>query len=147
MRKVLTLVSVVFFLFSCNYSGGAGPNETGSLQIKERCAVFYIPGQGKQQQLKRDFGARDYDGIAAANLQYMQEAGQFLVKRNVKIVRTSQYNLEFVKHNGEVFTINLNRSKYAWEIFLFNGFDDPVKIDKTDIEEEYNNAGMAPRGN
>ena len=43
---------------------------------------------------------------------------------------------------AEVFPVNLNRSKYAWEIFLFNGFDDPVKIDITNIREEYEAAQM-----
>lgn len=148
MRRLLAAVSVIVFLFSCNYTGGAGPGETGALQVNGRCAVFYTPGPGKQRQLKHDFGAKDYDGIAAANLQYMHEAAQFLAQKQVKIIRTSQYKLNFVKHNGEVFSIDLNRSKYAWEIFLFNGFDDPAKIDITNIEEEYRNANMElPAGN
>jgi hypothetical protein len=143
MMKVLIAVAILFSLFSCNYTGGgAGSNETGKLEIKERCAVFYTPGPGKLHQLKVDFGAKDFDGIVAANQQYMNEARQFITQQKVKIVPTSQYKLDFVKRNGEVFSIDLNKSKYAWEVFLFNGFDDPVKIDVTNVQEEYRNAGM-----
>jgi len=142
MTKVLIAAAILFSLFSCNTGGGADSSETGMLEIKERCAVFYTPGPGKQRQLKADFGAKDFDGIAATNQQYMNEARQFITQQKVKIIPTSQYKLHFVKHNGEVFSIDLNKSKYAWEVFLFNGFDDPVKIDVTNVQEEYQNANM-----
>jgi len=112
------------------------------LQIKGRCAIFYTPGEDKMRQLKREFGEKSFPGIAATNEQYMNEARQFLTEKKVKIINTSQYELHFEKPNGEVYSVNLNRSKYAWEIFLFNGFDDPVKIDITNIREEYEAALM-----
>jgi len=94
------------------------------------------------RQLKREFGEQSFPGIAATNEQYMNEARQFLTEKKVKIINTSQYHLNFTKANGEVFPVNLNYSKYAWEIFLFNGFDDPVKIDLTNIRGEYEAAQM-----
>ena len=138
---------IVFALFlttclSCNYTGASGSEEAGTLQITGRCAVFYVPGKGKMNQLKREFGEKSFQGIANTNQQYMEEAKQFLTKEKVKILNTSQYKLNFVKTTGEVVPIDLNRSKYAWEIFLFNGFDDPVKIDITNIEDEYRDARM-----
>jgi len=142
MTKAFIAVAILFSLFSCNTGGGADSSETGMLEIKERCAVFYTPGPGKLRQLKNDFGAKDFDGIVAANQQYMNEARQFITQQKVKIIPTSQYKLNFVKHNGETFSIDLNKSKYAWEVFLFNGFDDPVKIDVTNVQEEYQNANM-----
>jgi hypothetical protein len=139
-RSILLAITAVFLLLSCNNAGQQG----GPLELKGRCAVFYTPGDAKMRQLKREFGEKSFNEIAATNEQYMNEARQFLTERKVKIINTSQYELNFVKPSGEVFPVNLNRSKYAWEVFLFNGFDDPVKIDITNIREEY---GAAQMGN
>ncbi|HEY0612113.1 MAG TPA: hypothetical protein VGD35_20710 [Chitinophaga sp.] len=138
-RSFLLAIACIFLLLSCN---NAGHQRGGPLQIKGRCAIFYTPGEDKMRQLKREFGEKSFPGIAATNEQYMNEARQFLTEKKVKIINTSQYELHFEKSNGEVFPVNLNRSKYAWEIFLFNGFDDPVKIDITNIREEYEAAQM-----
>jgi hypothetical protein len=136
-RSLLLVIAIVFSFLSCNNAGSGGP-----LDIKERCAVFYTPNEAKMRQLKREFGEKSFDGIVAANQQYMNEAKQYLDGKKVKIIPTSQYELNFVKRNGEVVTLNLNRAKYAWEIFLFNGVDDPVKIDITNVKEEYEAAQM-----
>jgi hypothetical protein len=137
-RSILLAIASVFLLLSCNNPGQQG----GPLQVKGRCAVFYTPGEAKMRQLKREFGEKNFNEIVAANEQYLNEARQFLTEKKVKIINTSQYELDFTKPNGEVFPVNLNRSKYAWEVFLFNGFDDPVKIDITNIKEEYEAAQM-----
>lgn len=136
-RSFLLAITVIFLLLSCN-AGQSG----GTLEVKEPCAVFYTPGDAKMHQLKREFGEKSFGEIAALNQQYLDEAKKFLTGHNVKIINTSQYKLSFHKRNGQVFPLNLNYSKYAWEIFLFNGFDDPVKIDITNIKEEYEAARM-----
>ncbi|KAA2244684.1 hypothetical protein F0L74_01545 [Chitinophaga agrisoli] len=141
-RLLMALAIILTTSLSCNYTGASGNEEAGVMRITGRCAVFYTPGRGKMGQLKRDFGEKSFQGIADANQQYMNEARQFLTSKQVKILNTSQFKLEFVKTTGEVVPIDLNRSKYAWEIFLFNGFDDPVKIDMTNIEDEYRDARM-----
>jgi hypothetical protein len=143
MTRFLIIGTIIFFLLSCNNNTGAsGSAATGPLKITGRCAVFYTPGEAKLRQLKNAFGEKDFPDIAAANQQYMEAARQFLTKQQVKIITTSNDQLLFVKGNGEQAPVNLNYSKYAWEIFLFNGFDDPVKIDMTNVEEEYQDAKM-----
>lgn len=137
-RSILLAIAFIFLMLSCNNTGQQG----GPLQVKGPCAVFYTPGEAKMRQLKREFGEKSFNEIAAANEQYLNEARQFLAEKKVKIINTSQYDLNFTKRNGEVFPVNLNRSKYAWEVFLFNGFDDPVKVDITNIREEYEAAQM-----
>ncbi|WP_298736693.1 hypothetical protein [uncultured Chitinophaga sp.] len=138
-RSFVLAIACIFLLLSCN---NGGHQAGGPLLVKGRCAVFYIPGEDKIRELKREFGEKDFPGIATTNEQYMNEARQFLTEKKVKIINTSQYELRFEKSNGDVYPVNLNRSKYAWEIFLFNGFDDPVKIDITNIREEFKAARM-----
>lgn len=138
MKRFFVLaIATIFFLLSCNTGQHGGP-----VTIKGRSAVFYTPGQAKLSQLKREFGEKSFGEIAALNEQYLNEARQFLAAKQIKIINTSEYKLNFVKPNGDVYPIDLNRSKYAWEIFLFNGFDDPVKIDITNIKEEFEAAQM-----
>lgn len=132
-------------LLSCNNVPGGGQTEqaaAAALQITGPCAVFYTPGENKQRVLKSEFGEKNFQGVADANLQYMNAARQFLTGEKVKIIPTSQPQLNFVKRNGQVVALNISRTKFAWEIFLFNGTDDPVKIDMTNVEEEYHNARM-----
>ncbi|GAA0528812.1 hypothetical protein [Chitinophaga japonensis] len=145
MKRFLLALAVIFSQLSCN-TAPSGAN-TAVLKITEPGAVFYTPNEYKLRQLQKEFGEKSYPGIAALNQQYMDSARQFLASRNVKIINTSQFRLEFVKKDGTVIPLDLNHSKYAWEIFLFNGIDDPVQVDKTNIREEYRAARMGKISN
>ncbi|ASZ10061.1 hypothetical protein CK934_03250 [Chitinophaga sp. MD30] len=108
----------------------------GILEVKGACAVVYIPGAGKMNELQQSFG-KDFKELSAANAAALQQARQYLRQQGMKILETSQYQLHFVKSNGTTLDINLNRPKYAWEIFLFDGKNDPIKANLTDIEAGY----------
>jgi hypothetical protein len=143
MIKWLVFFFTGALLLSCNNTPGGGQaKEAAGLQVTGPCAVFYTPDENRLQALQREFGEKNFKGVADANLSYMNEARQFLTAHQVKIIPTSQAQLNFVKRNGQALSLNLNRSKFAWEIFLFNGEDDPVRIDMTNIEEEFRNARM-----
>jgi len=140
MKRFLLALAVIFSLLSCN-SAPSGAS-SAVLRITGPGAVFYTPNEYRLRQLEKAFGKDSYPGIAALNQQYMDSARQFLTRQHVEIINTSQFRLEFVKKDGTVIPLDLNHSKYAWEIFLFNGIDDPVQIDKTNIREEYRAARM-----
>lgn len=108
----------------------------GVLEIKDACAVLYTPGTGKLNELQKSFG-KDFKELSAANAAALQQARQYLRQQGLKVLETSQYQLHFIKSNGASLDINLNRPKYAWEIFLFDGKNDPIKANLTDIEASY----------
>lgn len=67
------------------------------------------------------------DSTLAADSAYLATLG-------LKIISTSKTKLKFHKKNGEDITIDLMHQKYAWEIFLFDTYHDPIKADLSDIE-------------
>jgi hypothetical protein len=113
-----------------------------TLIVKEPAAVIFKPGGDKLRSLKAAFGEKGFPSMQTANSSTLSEDSAYLAGKGLKIITTSATQLQFIRPNGEVLHINLNHPKYAWEIFLFNGFSDPVKADLTDIEAAYQESGI-----
>lgn len=142
-RLFLFIVSTVL-LASCGQASEQRKtvDTTNTLIIKEPAAVVFRPGGDKLRSLKAAFGEKGFPSMQTANNNTLSEDSAYLAGKGVKIISTSATQLQFIRANGEVLYINLNHPKYAWEIFLFNGFGDPVKADLTDIETAYLESGI-----
>lgn len=144
MRKLFLFVFTALIYVACGQSqqSGNAAVSTDALAVKEPCAVIFRPAGDKLQSLKSAFGDKSFPGIFQFNNSTLAADSQLLASKGIKIITTSATQLQFVRKNGESLYINLNHAKYAWEIFLFNGFSDPVKADIADIEAALNEAGI-----
>lgn len=135
-RLVLFLFSAVL-LASCGQASEQSRNTIDTINtliVKGPTAVIFRPAGDKLRALKAAFGEKSFPSLQTVNDKTLLEDSTYLAGKGVKIVSTSATQLQFIRGNGEVLYINLNHPKYAWEIFLYNGYSDPVKADLTDIE-------------
>jgi hypothetical protein len=144
MTRLFLLIFTVITFGSCGQTSTdtTSSNNSSTLVIKEPCAVIFKPAGDKLQVMKSDFGEKNFSGIEVFNKSIITADSQFLASKGIKIITTSATQLQFVNRRGESQYINLNHAKYAWEIFLFNAFSDPVKADLGDIESAYEEAGF-----
>lgn len=145
MTRAFLFIFSVIILASC---GGAAEqssqtiDSTNVLIVRGQTAVLFRPAGNKLRSLKAAFGEKSFPSLQTANNNTLIEDSTYLASKGVKIVSTSATQLQFIRANGEVFYINLNHPKYSWEIFLYNGYSDPVKADLTDIEAAYLESGI-----
>lgn len=144
MTRLFLLIFTAIIFGSCGQAttDTTATNGSNTLAIKEPCAVIFKPAGDKLQSLKSDFGEKNFPAMAAFNKATITADSQFLASRGIKIITTSATQLQFIRRNGESQYLNLNHSKYAWEIFLFNAFGDPIKADLGDIESAFEEAGF-----
>jgi hypothetical protein len=142
MKRLLLFIFTAWVLVSCGQAPAGGNSDANVLVVSEPCAVIFIPGGDKLQSLQSDFGEKSFPGIFKFNTSTITADSQFLASKGIKIIRTSATQLKFIRKTGDPLFINLNHPKYAWEIFLFTGFGDPVKADLGDIEAAYEEAGF-----
>ncbi len=142
-RLFLFIFSAVLFV-SCGQASEQRKtvDTINTLIVKEPAAVIFRPGGDKLRSLKSAFGEKGFPSVQTANNATLSEDSTYLAGKGLKIISTSATQLQFIRPNGEVLYINLNHPKYAWEIFLFNGFSDPVKADLTDIGAAYQESGI-----
>lgn len=142
MTRLFFFIFSVVTLASC----GQAPEQqkvvdtVNTLIVKEPAAVMFKPTGDKLRSLKSAVGEKNFPSLQQINISTLSEDSAFLAGKGVKVISTGATQLQFVRANGEVLYINLNHPKYAWEIFLFNGGEDPVKADLTDIESAYKEA-------
>lgn len=144
MNRLFLFIFSAVLLASCGQASKQRKtvDTINTLIVKEPAAVLFRPGGDKLRSLKAAFGEKGFPSMQTANNTTLSEDSVYLAGKGVKTITTSATQLQFVKANGEVFFLNLNHPKYAWEIFLFNGFGDPVKVDLTDIEAAYLESGI-----
>lgn len=144
MTRLYLLIFSAVLLASCGQASKQRNtvDTINTLIVKEPAAILFRPGGEKLRSLKAAFGEKGFPSMQTANNSTLSEDSVYLAGKGVKIISTSATQLQFVRGNGEVLYINLNHPKYAWEIFLFNGFGDPVKADLTDIETAYQESGI-----
>ncbi|MBW8685830.1 hypothetical protein [Chitinophaga rhizophila] len=145
MTRLFLLLFSAVLLTSCAQSsdqGKAAVDTINTLIVKEPAAIIFRPAGDKLRYLKSELGEKNFPSLLAINNNILKEDSTFLAGKGVKIISTNATQLQFVRPNGEVLYISLNHHKYAWEIFLYNGFSDPVKADLTDIEAAYTEAGI-----
>ncbi|SHM57619.1 hypothetical protein SAMN05216311_102536 [Chitinophaga sp. CF418] len=145
MTRLFLLLFSAVLLASCGQASEQSRNTidtTNTLIVKGPTAVIFRPAGDKLRSLKAAFGEKSFLSLQTANNTTLLEDSTYLAGKGVKIVSTSATQLQFIRGNGEVLYINLIHPKYAWEIFLYNGYSDPVKADLTDIEAAYLESGI-----
>lgn len=143
MTRLFLFIFTLAVLVSCGQTSSENTAEnSNTLVIKEPCAVIFKPSGDKLQSMKSDFGEKNFPGIVAFNKATITTDSLFLVSKGIKVITTSATQLQFIKRTGESLYINLNHPKYAWEIFLFNAFGDPLKADLGDIESAFSEAAF-----
>lgn len=143
MTRLFLFIFTAMILGSCGQSpSGNEATNSNTLVVKEPCAVIFQPAGDKLQMMKSDFGEKNFPGIQAFNKSTITADSLFLVSKGVKVITTSATQLQFITRKGESQYINLTHAKYAWEIFLFNAFGEPIKADLGDIESAYGEAGF-----
>ena len=144
MTRLFFFIFTVITFVSCGQTStdNTGVSNSGTLVVKEPCAVIFKPAGDKLQSMKSDFGEKNFPGIQAFNRSTITADSQFLASKGVKVITTSATQLQFINRKGESQYINLSHPKYTWEIFLFNAFSDPIKADLGDIESAYKEAGF-----
>lgn len=144
VTRFLFFIAIIVMCASCGNSGaGAGSSDTTYvLTITDSCAVIFHPAGNKLTYLKNTFSKNSFADMEQFNNNTLAEDSAFLAKKGVKIISTSKTKLKFHKKNGEDVSIDLMHQKYAWEIFLFDTYNDPVKADLTDIEGSALSAGI-----
>jgi hypothetical protein len=145
MTRLFFFFLSAVLLASCGQSSEQRPAAVDTVNIlivKEPTAVVFRPAGDKLRFLKSEIGEKSFPSLAAMNSSILSEDSAFLAAKGVKVVTTSATQLRFIKPNGEVFYLNLNHGKYSWEIFLYNGYSDPIKADLTDIEAAYRESGI-----
>ncbi|PSL35258.1 hypothetical protein [Chitinophaga ginsengisoli] len=145
------MTRLFLFLFSASLLASCGQaseqsskniDTVNTLTIKGPTAVLFRPAGDKLRSLKAAIGEKGFPSLQTANNSILSEDSAYLAGKGVKIVSTSATQLQFIRGNGEVLYVNLIHPKYAWEIFLYNGYSDPVKADLTDIEAAYLESGI-----
>jgi hypothetical protein len=128
---------------SCGNGGGGNFSDTTStLVVADTCAVIFHPTGNKLTYLKNTFNKNSFAAMEQTNNATLAADSAYLAKLGIKIISTSKVRVKFHKKNGEDVDINLMHEKYAWEIFLFDSFNDPLKADLTDIETAVQEAGI-----
>lgn len=145
MTRFFLFIFSAILLASCGQASEPSAktvDSTNILIVKGPTVVVYRPAGDKLRSLKAAIGEKNFPSLQTANNSILSEDSTYLATKGVKIVSTSATQLQFIRGNGEVLYINLIHPKYSWEIFLYNGYSDPVKADLTDIESAYQESGI-----
>ena len=143
VTRFLILIAMIAMCTSCGSSGNDSfKDATLTLTISDTCAVIYRPSGDKLTYLKNTFDKNSFPALVQTNNTAIIADSIYLSKQGIKVISTSKSRLKFHKKKGEDIFINLNVPKYAWEIFLFNTFNDPEKADLSDIESSVQDAAI-----
>ncbi|WP_147319874.1 hypothetical protein [Chitinophaga silvisoli] len=143
MTRLLFFISIIVMCASCGSGGGGNfQDSTTTLIVADTCAVIFHPTGDKLTYLKNTFNKNSFAAMEQSNNAALVADSAYLAKLGVKIISTDKVKIKFHKKNGEDVDINLMHEKYAWEIFLFDSYNDPVKADVTDIETAVQEAGI-----
>ena len=145
MTRLFLILFTTVLLASCGQSSKQGTttvDTTITLIVKEPAAIIFRPAGDKLRFLKSEIGEKGFPALAAINNSALVEDSTYLAGKGVKVISTSATQLQFIRPNGEVLYLSLNHPKYSWEIFLYNGYSDPVKADLTDIASAYLESGI-----
>lgn len=108
-----------------------------SLKVDKACAVSISPVDSWFEQKRNEMGDV-FDEVISDNNYYNSLAVESLKSNGIpteKATREKQF-IEFTKSNNSKYTIDLNKLQDAWGLILFNGTDNPVFWNATDIEPE-----------
>lgn len=145
MTRLFLFLFTAVLLASCGQASEQSRNAidtTNTLTIKGPTAVLFRPAGNKLRSIKADIGEKSFPSLQTANNSILAEDSAYLAGKGLKVISTSATQLQFIRANGEILYVNLAHPKYTWEIFIYNGYSDPVKADLTDIEAAYLESGI-----
>ena len=147
--KRLFLPFLVICLTSCNQSAQdskkatdlkadtiSNTKKSNELIIDNKCAVIYNPDTVKIELLKTA-GEDGFYTAADDAMTYVSQSRDFLVKHNIKVVETDLRFVDFYANGKVIKRFDLSGKDKVWGIILFNGKDEPVESDLTNIEPDY----------
>lgn len=106
------------------------------VEISEPAAVYYHPDSAKLVALEQSLGDNFFTA-AEESMFEISSSRDYLAKQHIKIVETEARELHFKKSDGSVATIDLRKPGYTWGLFLFNGEADPVRVDMSKPEKQF----------
>lgn len=137
LSALIILALLVFSNINNNVEKHQKALETDKLQINGIVAVFLGPNEAEVNKMNSE-GGEGLDEYVSDSQYYQGMAWKFLGQHNIKTIFTTYRYLEFTKDSGEVILIDRNSIDLNdWGILLFDGKQDPFKVDMTVIETEY----------
>ena len=114
-------------------------DDTSQISIFDKvCAVQVTPDTSWLTKYRNEITEDDWDIILDDKVYYDYEAEKTLNKHDIPTYyapREKRY-LKFIKADKSCFIIDLTKMLDAWGLILFNGNDNPVLWDNTDIDRE-----------
>ena len=109
--------------------------QAATLQVSEPAAVYFHPDSIKLQNLEESLGEKFFTD-AEESMGNLSTSRDHMIKENIRIIETEARELNFVKSDGSVKTIDVSSPEYTWGLFFFNGTDDPIQVDMERPEKQ-----------
>ncbi|WP_338763116.1 hypothetical protein WAF17_18970 [Bernardetia sp. ABR2-2B] len=131
MKKIIcTLFLINLFISSCISEQNTSQDEV----INTPYAIFIMPTQKVIDSLQKA-DEKAYSIVLDDNMYYLGLTRGYLDSLQIPVLDTiAEGNLKFQNSKNEAFELDLSQN--AWQVILFNGTDEPIKINVTDSEIE-----------
>lgn len=131
MKKIIPiLVLISLFVASCISEQNSSQDEV----IDKPCAIFIMPTQKVIDSLQKA-DEDSYNIVLDDNMYYLGLTREYLDSLQIPILDTkAEGKLKFKTSKNEVFEFDLSQN--AWQVILFNGKNEPIKLNITDSEME-----------
>ncbi len=146
IKIIIPILLIILFgyLLNTNIKNNIINNQTqnqssldDTLQINGIVGVFLGPNETEVNKMNKENG-KGLEEYVADSQYYQKLAWNFLNKQNIKTIFTIKRYIEFTKDSGEKIIIDREKINLNdWGVILFDGKKDPLKVDMTVIESEY----------
>lgn len=110
---------------------------SASVEVDEPVAIYFHPDSTKLTRLEQTMGDNFFTAAEESMFQ-ISSSRDYFIKQNLKVLETEAKELRFRKDDGSVKVVDLSDPKYTWGLFLFNGKSDPIQVDMTRPEKQFN---------
>ncbi|WP_375562629.1 hypothetical protein ACE193_08835 [Bernardetia sp. OM2101] len=131
MNKVIFILFLInLFVSSCISEQNTSQDEV----INKPYAIFIMPTQKVIDSLQKA-DEKVYSIVLDDNMYYLGLARKHLDSLQIPVLDTvGEGDIKFQTNKNEIFELDLSQN--AWQVILFNGTDEPIKINTTDYETE-----------
>jgi hypothetical protein len=105
------------------------------ITINGNCALIISPDEAQIEKLKAEMGEENFYVVADDNMWYQYEAGEYLEKKNVKVIHPDKRYLKFITGNKKEYYFD-TRAIAGWTNVLFRPDSLPKLISSIGIEKE-----------
>ena len=144
--RILRCMSLLFILSACQHSIGQSEHVkqiapvlqyADSILLTKPGVVMVRPSGRMINKMKKELpGEDDYDTVLDDDVFYMSESEHFLDSLKIyKIQRESEGVMNFRAQNGKMYTLKLD--SMFFDVILFNGKDEPIHGDITDLPDDF----------